>query len=526
MHPRPLHILRSLSYILLLLLTPPSLSVPTSDPPNSDVTSTLTSSPNVTSPSARNSDNYISRIASCYNLARPATLLATGRRYPELNANDGHFQIVEELRTYSSMCFRSAPYNQLKMLNSSLTADDYLDGIREEGYSLTLSKNEQVQDLFHIEGELAIDRIDDPVDPSRLNGRGNMVFTSIHQLEHFVDQLEYLVALGKLPPRFQSISETYKHVIVPQVAAELRPSCVYFTRFDQSPSCSIPGSPSIRQQYFILHDWMINRVYATHNRILHLPVQPERNHVHPFALNPDLDFESIELEFSSGNVLAIDDFLTPVGLTQLYNLALESTVFFDAKKGYLGAYLDDGLSSPWLRYLVRELQERLPGVLGGLPLKQAWMYKYDSDADMKGINIHADQAAVNLNIWLTPDEANLDPETGGLVVYNTLPPLAEVDGSGTFKDWNDYGQSAAMKDFLKGKGSKVARVPYRRNRCVMFNSALLHETDEFNFRGGYKDRRINLTLLFGSVGEQMGTDEAAKVGEDGERYLKGDLIYL
>ena len=145
MHPRPLHILRSLSYILLLLLTPPSLSVPTSDPPNSDVTSTLTSSPNVTSPSARNSDNYISRIASCYNLARPATLLATGRRYPELNANDGHFQIVEELRTYSSMCFRSAPYNQLKMLNSSLTADDYLDGIREEGYSLTLSKNEQVQ---------------------------------------------------------------------------------------------------------------------------------------------------------------------------------------------------------------------------------------------------------------------------------------------------------------------------------------------------------------------------------------------
>jgi hypothetical protein len=227
---------------------------------------------------------------------------------------------------------------------------------------------------------------------------------------------------------------------------------------------------------------MVESVSGTFNRILHVPVQPERNYLHPFALNPEFDFERIEREFKAGNVLAIDNFLTPTCLTQLYNLALESTVFFDSKKGYLGAYLDDGLTSPWLRYLARELQERMKGVLGNLELKQAWMYKYDSDVDMKGISIHADQAAVNLNIWLTPDEANLDKEKGGLVVYNMLPPLVEVNSKHTFKDWNDYTQSGAMREYLEERGSKAVRVPYRRNRCVMFNSALLHETDEFRFR--------------------------------------------
>ena len=29
---------------------------------------------------------------------------------------------------------------------------------------------------------------------------------------------------------------------------------------------------------------------------------------------------------------------------------------------------------------------------------------------------------VNINFWVTPDEANLDPETGGLVVYKAQPP--------------------------------------------------------------------------------------------------------
>jgi hypothetical protein len=35
---------------------------------------------------------------------------------------------------------------------------------------------------------------------------------------------------------------------------------------------------------------------------------------------------------------------------------------------------------------------------------------------------HADFAAVNVNIWLTPDSANLDPTSGGMDVYDAEAP--------------------------------------------------------------------------------------------------------
>ena len=40
----------------------------------------------------------------------------------------------------------------------------------------------------------------------------------------------------------------------------------------------------------------------------------------------------------------------------------------------------------------------------------------------RGLSLHADAAAVNVNFWITPDEANLNPDTGGLVVYDKEAP--------------------------------------------------------------------------------------------------------
>ena len=44
----------------------------------------------------------------------------------------------------------------------------------------------------------------------------------------------------------------------------------------------------------------------------------------------------------------------------------------------------------------------LTETLGDHPLAYLWCYKYDSQYE--GIAVHADEAAVNLNIWLTPEE--------------------------------------------------------------------------------------------------------------------------
>jgi hypothetical protein len=44
-------------------------------------------------------------------------------------------------------------------------------------------------------------------------------------------------------------------------------------------------------------------------------------------------------------------------------------------------------------------------------------------------------------------------------------------------------------------------VPHRANRAVIFKSALFHKTDDCRFRAGYLDRRINVSLLFGRLGD-------------------------
>lgn len=44
---------------------------------------------------------------------------------------------------------------------------------------------------------------------------------------------------------------------------------------------------------------------------------------------------------------------------------------------------------------------------------------------------------------------------------------------------------------------RSVKVPYRQNRCVLFNSNLFHHTDHLHFRPGYRTRRINITLLYG-----------------------------
>lgn len=57
---------------------------------------------------------------------------------------------------------------------------------------------------------------------------------------------------------------------------------------------------------------------------------------------------------------------------------------------------------------------------------------------MDGISVHADSASVNLNFWVTPDEANLDPSSGGLIIYPKAPP------NGGSEEGSEHGEVRAM----------------------------------------------------------------------------------
>ena len=190
------------------------------------------------------------------------------------------------------------------------------------------------------------------------------------------------------------------------------------------------------------------------------------------------------------SVVVIDNFLSAEALAALRQFAEEATVWkVTYKHGYHGALLSTGFCPRVLLAIADELRRAMPEVVGPHPLWQGWGFKYDQR--MQGISLHADFARVNVNFWITPDSGCDDHEVGGMVVYDVRAPA-----SWGFQDYNaaDGGKISA---FLETHGAKATRVPYRENRCVMFDSSLFHVTDTLRFKPGYTNRRINVTLLYG-----------------------------
>ena len=208
------------------------------------------------------------------------------------------------------------------------------------------------------------------------------------------------------------------------------------------------------------------------------------------AVNPANAAEIAEQwRTTTPQIVVIDNLLTQEALEKLRRFCWGSNVWrrvYD--DGYLGAMPEYGFACPLLAQIAEELRDIFPDVIGDHTLRYLWGFKYDSS--LKGINIHADKAAVNVNFWIIPDEANLDPEHGGLVVW-------DVDAPPDWEPGKYNGDTAASREFLARAGAKPVTIPYRANRAVIFDSDLFHETDKFSFKDGYQNRRINLTLLYG-----------------------------
>jgi len=236
----------------------------------------------------------------------------------------------------------------------------------------------------------------------------------------------------------------------------------------------------------------LDRLGDNYNTSIHVFSAPE---IINGAVNKQLNGGALTGQFKADRtgVISFDHLLTPQALASLRRYLLESTIWHDFShiRGFVASYLEDGLACPLLLQVVHELRVILPELLGNAPLTQAWAFKgLESTA---AIDVHADDAAVSVNFWVTPTEANLNPDHGGLVICRVPPP----------PQWKvtDYGgDRARIVAFLEQQAGERLIVPYRENRAVLFDSRLFHYSDAPQFAKGYENQRMNVTLLFGSQG--------------------------
>jgi tetratricopeptide (TPR) repeat protein len=209
--------------------------------------------------------------------------------------------------------------------------------------------------------------------------------------------------------------------------------------------------------------------------------------VNPANATPDL---FARWRDSDPQLVVIEDFLTPDALAKLRAYCAGSTIWrrnYDA--GYIGGTPEDGLACPLMAQIAEEIRDRYAAILGGHRFRYLGAFKYDSTLST-GTNIHADNAAINVNFYIAPDEANLDPESGGMDVWNVSPESEQH-----MRRLN--GDETAAKEFLARSRARLTRIPHRANRAVIFRSDLIHKTSDCRFAEGYLNKRINISLLYG-----------------------------
>ena len=211
------------------------------------------------------------------------------------------------------------------------------------------------------------------------------------------------------------------------------------------------------------------------------------------AANPSLDHGAITTAFQRDGWAVCDDFLTEGALAGLQRFCTEPTIWFEKKfRHEVGTSLRNGFCCPLLLQVAQEIRQAFPDVFGQHLFTGCFTYKYFQHGAVG--HAHADRGAVSLNLWITPDAAPLDPERGGLVIWNKHVPSEyfraepeEIDG--------------IHDRLVNAPDARQSVIPYRCNRAILFRCDILHASDRMRFKENYSDRRVSVTFLYGRRGD-------------------------
>jgi tetratricopeptide (TPR) repeat protein len=319
---------------------------------------------------------------------------------------------------------------------------------------LWLSQGERGRALDHLARTYELRRGDDRTTIALKS----LTTATRHKLEHDAEQFLYLSQRTRDRLRFELLARSYRAI-----------------------------AEQLTNEVSSLSDAQFDALGDDYNTPIHVRATPE---VADRAVNERADWAALTARFEQHGAIFVDDLLTPQALDSLRRFLLESTIWHDFShiEGFVASYLEDGVACPLILQIADELRRAFSDILGEHPLSQAWAFKgLRAEA---AVDVHADDAIVSVNFWVTPTEANLNPPHGGLVVCRAPPP----------DDWtiNDYDTDREqIVTFLEQKAEDSLIVPYRQNRAVLFRSRLFHHSDRPEFAPEYENHRINLTLLYG-----------------------------
>jgi hypothetical protein len=324
-----------------------------------------------------------------------------------------------------------------------------------------------------------------PVDMQGLDGNaalGGLV--SEHRIQHDLKVFKLLESKGLLPKVAQA-RDAYARVL--RSATRVREGIMELTA----------------------EQW--HSIYPYHNRRLYIHPCPRLVQ----ALNPASSLETRLLQSSSqkltsraggflsaGGVLVIDNLLTPEAMMQLRDFAELSTVWYRERPNFLGAGLSTGFSPQLLAQVAEELKILLADVLCDLPLTNVWAFKFGD----QGTDLLADQAAVNVHFWLSPDGIEQNESTGGITIYDATTDVEPLPLEG-------HSTGSMLEELVRQRDGNNISIPSLQNRAVVFDSARIH-AEKSSIRkseGNRFEHQISVSLLFGLKGLYCTQRRSAKV---------------
>ncbi len=174
--------------------------------------------------------------------------------------------------------------------------------------------------------------------PSHIGQLGNRHVTSPLKLRHDAEQLAYLLVEGKLPSYFWTVVTAFLSLAETIAVENPRTSAAASEESTHPDGQLYPIPFDAREEIFLYYNTFIHsplpvdldnggRATSAISSAFDFALARERYHAHAAAQGND-----------AGLVVA-DNFLSPTALQALRTVALESTIFYDARATYLGAYV-------------------------------------------------------------------------------------------------------------------------------------------------------------------------------------------